>query len=130
MSQRRLDAFTRLAPVGLLTPDFEIDEPWPRLQWGTPLTAIATEALAGTPDVAAVAVHTAYRRTVLAQGRPPFLVFRSAFQSPTFMWGVRDRIQAQDQADQILAEDSQVLHPNYTVVDPYTFFFLLERWLE
>jgi len=130
MSQRRLDAFTRLAPVGLLTPDYEIDEPWPRLQWDTPLTAIATEALAGTPDVAAVAVHTAYRRTVLTQGRPPFLVFRSAFQSPTFMWGVRDRIQAQDRADQILAEDGQVLHPNYSVVDPYTFFFLLERWLE
>ena len=36
MSQRRLDSFTWLAPAGIITPDFEIDEPWPRLQWGTP----------------------------------------------------------------------------------------------
>ncbi len=129
MSQRRLDAFTLLAPVGLVTPDFEIDEPWPRRQWGVPLTAMASEALAGTPDIAAEAVHTAYRRIVLAEGRPPFLVFRSAFQSPTFLWGVRDRIQAHDAEGLILGEKGEVLHPNYTVVDPYTFFFLLERWL-
>jgi hypothetical protein len=130
MSQRRLAAFTLLAPAGLATPDFETDEPWPRLQRGVPLTAVASEALAGTPDVAAEAVHTAYRRVVLEQERAPFLIFRSAFQSPTFLWGVRDRIQAQDAEGSIVAEDGQVLHPNYTVVDPYTFFFLLERWLE
>jgi hypothetical protein len=130
MSQRRLDAFSLIAPVGLVTPDFEIDEPWPRLQWDVPLTAAASEVLAGAPDVAAEAVHNAYRRTVLAQGRPPFLVFRSAFQSPTFLWGVRDRIQAADVEGRILADDGTVLHPNYTVVDPYTFFFLLKWWLE
>jgi hypothetical protein len=130
MSQLRLDAFTLLAPVGLITPDFEIDEPWPRLQWGTPLTAVASETLAGTPDVAAEAVHSAYRRVVLEQGRPPFLVFRSAFQSPTFLWGVRDRIQAHDGEGRILSKTGAVLHPNYTVVDPYTFFLLLDRWLE
>jgi len=129
ISQRRLDAFTLFAPVGLLTPDFETDEPWPRLQWDTPLSAIATEALAGTPDVAAEAVDNAYRRTVLEEGRPPFLVFRSAFQSPTFLWGVRDRIQARDDSSLILAEDGTALHPHYTVVDPYTFFLLLGRWL-
>jgi hypothetical protein len=63
---------------------------------------------------------------VLKEGRPPFLVFRSAFQSPTFLWGVRDRITAHDAAGEILAADGAVLHPNYTVVDPYTFFRLLE----
>jgi hypothetical protein len=129
MSQRRLDAFTLLAPGGIITPDFEIDEPWPRLQWGVPLTAVASEALAGTPDVAAQAVHTVYRRTVLKEERLPFLVFRTAFQSPTFLWGVRDRIQAHDATGEILADDGSVLHPHYTVVDPYTFFFLLERRL-
>ena len=130
MSQRRLDAFTFLTPKGILTPDFEIDEPWPRLQLGTPLSAIATETLAGTPDVAAQAVHSAYRRIVLTEGRPPFLAFRSSFQSATFLWGVRDRLQAQDATEQILGKNGEVLHPNYTVVDPYTFFALLERWLE
>ena len=130
MSQRRLDAFTLLAPVGMLALDFEMDEPWPRLQWGTPLSAIAAEALAGTPDVGAQAVHTVYRRTVLEEQRPPFLVFRSAFQPPTFLWGVRDRIQAQDAEGLIRDDEGGVLHPNYTVVDPYTFFFLLARHLE
>lgn len=130
MSQRRLDAFTFLAPVSILTPDYEIDEPWPRLQLGTPLSAMATEVLTGTPDVAAEAVHSAYRRVVLKQGRPPFLAFRSSFQSATFLWGVRDRLQAQDAEGRILDDQRQVLHPNYTVVDPYTFFFLLKRWLE
>ncbi|MBI1879189.1 MAG: hypothetical protein HYR94_13380 [Chloroflexi bacterium] len=130
MSQLRLDAFTFLTPVGILTPDYEIDEPWPRLQLGTPLSALATETLTGTPDVAAKAVHNAYRRVVLEQGRPPFLAFRSSFQSATFLWGVRDRMQAQDAAGQILGSRGEVLHPNYTVVDPYTFFVLLRRWLE
>lgn len=130
MSQLRLDAFTFLAPVGILTPDYEIDEPWPRLQLGTPLSAIATEALAGTPDVAAEAVHNAYRRVVLTEGRPPFLAFRSSFQAATFLWGVRDRLEAQDKAGQILGSSGEVLHPNYTVVDPGTFFALLERVVE
>ena len=130
MSQKRLNAYTFVAPVGMLSLDFEMDEPWPRLQWNTPLSAIAGEALAGTPDVAAEAIHTVYKRTVLEEERPPFLVFRSAFQSPTFLWGARDRIQAQDEAGLILSETGQVLHPNYTVVDPYTFFFLLKRLLE
>jgi hypothetical protein len=130
MSQLRLDAFTFLAPRGILTPDYEIDEPWPRLQLGTPLSAMATETLAGTPDVAAEAIHNAYRRTVLEQGRPPFLAFRSSFQSATFLWGVRDRLQAQEAAGRLLGNSGEVIHPNYTVVDPYTFFALLERWLE
>ena len=129
ISQRRLNAYALIAPTGMVTPDFEIDEPWPRLQWDTPLTAVASEALAGTPDIAAEAVHTVYRRIVLTEERPPFLVFRSAFQSPTFLWGVRDRMQAHDTAGTILAEDDTVLHPNYMVVDPYTFFFLLKRQL-
>ncbi|MCL4302002.1 MAG: hypothetical protein KJ077_40285 [Anaerolineae bacterium] len=130
MSQLRLDAFTFLTPAGILTPDYEIDEPWPRLQLGTPLSAVATETLAGTPDVAAQAVHSAYQRVVREQQRPPFLAFRSSFQSATFLWAVRDRMEAQDEAGQIMASHGEVLHPNYRVVDPYTFFFLLERWLE
>lgn len=130
MSQRRIDAFTLLAPTGLLSPDFETDEPWPRLQQNTPLTTVATETLAGTPDVAAEAIHTAYQRVVLKEGRPPFLVFRSSFQSPTFLWGTRDRLQAYEAEGRFLNETGQVLRPQYTVVDPYTFFFLLKRYLE
>jgi hypothetical protein len=129
LSQRRLDAFSLLAPVGLLTPDFETDEPWPRRHLGVPLTAMQTETLADTPELAAEAIHAAYRRN-LARYRPPFLAFRSSFLSATFLWGVRDRLQVHQAEGRITASDGTLLHPNYTVVDPYTFFFLLERWLE
>jgi len=130
LSQRRLDAFTLLAPVGILSPAYQTDEPWPRLQRGTPVLGLPTETLAGTPDAAAEAVHTVYKRTVLQEGRPPFLAIRASFQSSTFLWGVRDRLQAHEAEGRVVSESGQVLHPNYTVVDPYTFFFLLERWLE
>jgi hypothetical protein len=100
------------------------------LQQNTPLTTLATEALAGTPDVAAEAIHTAYERVVLEEKRPPFLAFRSSFQSSTFLWGTRDRLQAFEAEGHFRDETGAILHPNYTVVDPYTFFFLLKRYLE
>lgn len=129
LSQRRLDAFTFIAPVGILSPEIQTDEPWPRLQRGTPVSAIPAEALAGTPDVAAEAIHTVYRRAVLQQGRPPFLAMRSAFQPPTFLWGTRDRLQTLEAEGHFTGLDGAPVYPGYTVVDPYTFFFLLDRWL-
>lgn len=130
LSQRRLDAFTLLAPVGILSPDYQTDEPWPRLQRDTPVLGLPSETLAGTPDVAAEAIHTVYKRTVLEEGRPPFLAIRASFQSSTFLWGVRDRLHAHQAEGQITGQNGQILTPNYTVVDPYTFFFLLKRWLK
>lgn len=127
-SQRRLDAFTFLTPAGLLTPEFETDEPWPRLQRGTALTALASETPAAPPELAAAAIHDAYRRG-LAAGRPPFLAFRSSFQPVTFLEAVRAQLRADDAAGSIRGDDGRPLHPNYTVVDPYTFFALLESWL-
>ncbi len=130
MSQKRIDAYTLLAPQGILVPDFEADEPWPRLQWGVPLTTLASEALFGTPEIGAQAVHTVYKRVVLEEGRPPFLAFRSAFQSSSLLWGIREQMQAHQAEGSITDENGQVIHPNYEVVDPYTFFFLVERYLE
>jgi hypothetical protein len=129
ISQRRLDGFTLLAPVGILSPDYQTDEPWPRLQRDTPVSTIPTETLAGTPDVAAEAIHTVYKRVVVAEKHPPFLALRSSFQSATFLWGTRDRLLAHQAEGRIVGDNGAVLQPNYTVVDPYTFFFLLERWL-
>ncbi|MFQ5610507.1 MAG: GxGYxYP domain-containing protein [Anaerolineae bacterium] len=129
MSQRRLDAFTFLTPAGILTPDFETDEPWPRLQRETPLSAMAGATLSGDPGLAAEAIHATYRRN-LAEDRPPFLAFRSSFQSVSLLWDVQNRLQADDAAGRVTTEAGQVLHPNYTVVDPYTFFALLKVWLE
>jgi hypothetical protein len=130
LSQRRLDAFALIAPVGILSPEIQTDEPWPRLQRGVPVSAQPAESLAGTPDVAAEAIHTVYRRAVLEQGRPPFLAIRSAFQSPTFLWGARDRLETLAAAGHFTDLNGQPIDPHYTLVDPYTFFFLLTRWLQ
>lgn len=130
ISQRRLNAFTFVTPTGILSPDFQTDEPWPRLQWGTPISALPAETLFGTPEIAAATVHTVYQRTVIDAGRPPFLAMRAAFQSPSLLWGTREQLQADQAAGRIVSDDGTVLQPNYAVVDPYTFFFLLERWLD
>jgi len=129
LSQRRLDAFTFIAPVGILSPEIQTDEPWPRLQRGAPVSAMPAEALAGTPDVAAEAIHTVYKRAVLQQGRPPFLALRAAFQSPTFLEGTRNQLQKFQAEGRFTDLAGNVIRPNYTVVDPYTFFFLLKRYL-
>lgn len=128
MSQRRLDAFALLAPAGMLTPDFEIDEPWPRLQFGAPLSAVQTETLPDTPELAVEAVKSAYRRS-LAEGRPPFLAFRSSFASADTLWEAANRLRDCQATGPVVDPDGTGRCPGYTVVDPYTFFFLLERWL-
>ncbi|MCB0170733.1 MAG: hypothetical protein KDJ97_09300 [Anaerolineae bacterium] len=129
ISQRRLSAFTFLAPVGILSPDYQTDEPWPRLQWDTPIATLPTETLFGNPDIGAEAIHTIYKRTVLTEGRPPFLAVRAAFQSPSLLWGVQEQLQAHQAEERITNDEGDILQPNYTVVDPYTFFFLLKRYL-
>ncbi len=129
MSQKRIDAFTLLTPTGFLSIDLQTDEPWPRFQSGMPLSAVPLRAFGGTPDSSAELVDQIYNE-YLKQGRPPFMVFRSAFLSTTFLWNVRERLQAHDTEERILDSQDEVLHPNYTVVDPYTFFFLMKRWLE
>ena len=130
ISQRRLSAFTFITPVGILSPEIQTDEPWPRLQRNTPVSALPAESLAGTPDIAAEAVHSVYQRAVLDEGRPPFLAMRSAFQSPTFLWGTRDRLTAFEAEGRFTDLDGKPIQPNYTVVSPYTFFFLLNRYLQ
>ena len=130
ISQRRLTAFTFLTPTGILSPDYQTDEPWPRLQWGTPVSGLPVETLFGTSDIAADAIHTIYKRTVIDEERPPFLAVRAAFQSTTLFWEVRDRLQTHQLEGRIVDDEGNSLNPNYVVVDPYTFFFLLERWLE
>lgn len=130
ISQRRLTAFTFVTPTGILSPDYQTDEPWPRLHWGTPVSGLPAETLFGTPDIAADAIHTIYKRTVIDEGRPPFLAVRAAFQSTTLFWEVDERLQTHQLEGRIVDDEGNLLQPNYTVVDPYTFFFLLERWLE
>jgi hypothetical protein len=129
LSQRRLDAFTWLTPKGILSPQIQTDEPWPRLQGRTPVSAIPNESLAGTPDVAAQAIHTVYQRTVLREGRPPFIAMRSAFQSPTFLWGTRDRLYTFEAEGRFTDLNGNPIQPNYEVVSPPVFFALLRQYL-
>ncbi|MDM8519905.1 GxGYxYP family putative glycoside hydrolase [Anaerolineales bacterium HSG6] len=129
MSQRRLDAFSYITPVGMLTIDIQTDDPWPRYQNGAPLSVIPINAFGGTPDSSAHLVHEIYQRDILAPNRPPFLVFRSTFLSASFLWEIRERLKVHEDEGIIMTEDGRVLQPNYTVVDPYTFFALLDRQL-
>ncbi|MCB0182251.1 MAG: hypothetical protein KDI62_28770, partial [Anaerolineae bacterium] len=87
------------------------------------------ETLFGSPEIGAEAIHTIYKRTVLTEGRPPFLAVRAAFQSPSLLWGVQEQLQAHQAEERITNDEGDILQPNYTVVDPYTFFFLLKRYL-
>ena len=117
--------FAKLAPDGIISPDFEIVEAWPRLVGKTPFTGMTKETLGDSVPGSAENVHVAYRR-LLAEDRPPFLAIRSSFQSPKFLADVYAQIQADDVAGEIVGDDGAVLHPNYILVDPYTFFALLE----
>jgi hypothetical protein len=131
LSQRRLDAFTWLTPKGIFSPEIQTDEPWPRLQGRTPVSALpANESLAGTPDVAADAIHTVYQRAVLEEGRPPFIAMRSAFQSPTFLWGTRDRLYTFEAEGRFTDLDGTPIQPGYQVVSPPVFLALLKLYLE
>ena len=86
--------------------------------------------MADTPDLAAEAIHTVYKRAVLEEGRPPFLALRSAFQSPTFLWGTDRQLQPFEAEGRFTDFEGNPVYPGYIVVDPYTFFFLLQRQLE
>lgn len=130
MSQRRIDAFSFVTPTGILSIDIQTDEPWPRLQNGVPLSTIPINAFGGTPDSSADLVHQIYRRDVLEKQRLPFIVFRSSFLSSTFLWEVRERLKVHEAEGRVTGLAGEVIRPNYTVVDPYTFFFLLKRQLE
>jgi hypothetical protein len=120
--------FAKIAPHGLISPDFEIEGDWPRLVNGAPYIGMEKETLGDSVVDSARKVHTAYQQLV-ADDRPPFLVFRTSFQSPEFLAQVYEEMQAQDTTGQVRSEKSEILPPNYTLVDPYTFFALLKIWL-
>ncbi len=120
--------FAKIAPDGIAEPYYEIEGNWPRLVGSTPYIGIPKETLGDSVADSAQNAHTVYRRNQ-AEGRPPFLVFRSAFQSPQFLADVFAEMQRQDVAGEVLSETGEVLHPNYRLLDPYTFFALLEQRL-
>lgn len=117
--------FANLAPHGVISPDFEIVDTWPRLVENTPFTGMTKETLGDSVPGSAVNIHNAYQR-FRAENRPPFLAIRSSFQTPQFLGEVYKAIRQQDQAGEIVTPDGAILHPDYTLVDPYTFFTLLK----
>jgi hypothetical protein len=120
--------FAKIAPDGIAAPYYEIEGNWPRLAKDTPYIGIPKETLGDSVAGSAQNAHAVYRRNQ-AEGRPPFLVFRSSFQSPQFLADVFAEMQRQDVAGEVLSDTGEVLHPNYQLLDPYTFFALLEQRL-
>lgn len=118
--------FTAIAPAGIVSPDFEIEGDWPRLlDGGTPYTGMVRQTLGDSVAGSAANLHAAYRQT-LADGRDPFIVIRSSFQTPAFLADVIATAQAQDAAGEVFSDDGAIIHPRYTLVDPATFFALLK----
>ncbi|MEM7034130.1 MAG: hypothetical protein AAF629_31605, partial [Chloroflexota bacterium] len=124
-----VNRFTSIAPNGIIAPEFELVTHWPILLNETPFTGMARETVGDHIQGSANVIHTVYQRN-LAQGRPPFLAIRSSFQQPVFLHHVYNQIRSDDEQGVIIAENGDVLHPNYTLVDPYTFFALLKVWLQ
>lgn len=117
--------YAKLAPDGIIAPDFEIEGDAPRLVNGTPYLGMQNATFGDSVPASAAALHQAYFDT-LATGKPPFIAVRSAFQTPSFLKGVINFAQTQDSTGDIIAPDGAVVHPRYTVVDPQTFFALLK----
>lgn len=117
--------FAQIAPDGIISPWYEIEGDYPRLVNGTPYFGMPTETLGDSVPGSAQNVHTVYRRMLLEE-KPMFLPIRSSFQTPEFLVRVYAEMQAQDAAGKIIADDGTVLHPNYALVDPLTFFALLK----
>jgi hypothetical protein len=117
--------FAKIAPDGIIAPDFEIVVEWPLLVNDTPYIGMTRETLGDSVEGSAQVAHLAYRQA-LAEGRPPFLVLRSSFQTPHFLAQVYNQMRTDDVNDRIVVEAGTALHPHYTLVDPYTFFALLK----
>jgi hypothetical protein len=124
-----VERFARITTNGIISPDFEIVIDWPTLFGATPYTGMARETLGDSVELSALKIHDAYK-VALTAGQPPFLAFRSSFQTPGFLAQVYDRMQTDDSGGQIRTDAGTVLHPNYKLVDPYTFFALLKIALE
>ncbi len=125
-----LRRFARLTSDGIISPDYETpQDQWPLLVEGTPYTAMIRDTLGDSVPTSAQNIHKAYQDNIF-NARPPFIAVRSSFQSPTFLHQVYVEIQANDRDNQITTPIGTPLHPNYMLVDPYTFFSLLRIWFE
>jgi len=92
--------FAKIAPDGIAEPYYEIEGAWPRLVGGAPYIGVPKETLGDSVAGSAQNAHAVYRRNQ-TEGRPPFLVFRSSFQSPKFLAEVFAEMQRQDAAGEI-----------------------------
>ncbi len=121
--------YAKLAPVGVISPDYEIEGDFPRLVDGVPYTAMARATFGDSVPGSAAALHQLYFDAGTA-GKPPFIAVRSAFQTPSFLRDVIAFAQMEDAAGEIISPDGTIAHPHYTVVDPLTFFTLLKVALQ
>ena len=125
--------FTRLAGDGVVFDRGSLDGRWPRLFQGVPLTvhwSIGAGATANE-ETAAADIHRAYFEYIARNGAggPVFLFFRSTWHGPDFLSKALELARADDAAGRVAGPDGAVYHPDYQIVDPYTFFYLLRLHL-
>ena len=108
--------YAKVAPHGIISPDFEIEGAAPRLVDDTPYIGIEKETLGDfVPDSASILIRA--DQNLRDAGKPPFVVLRSAFQKPAFLKAVIENAQSREEN-------------KYVVLDPETFFALLKIEME
>ncbi len=108
--------YAKVAPRGIVSPDFEIEGDAPRLVGDTPYIGVQKETLG---DSVSDSTEILFRagQSLRDAGKPPFVVLRSAFQTPSFLKQVIENAQSHGDNE-------------YVVLDPETFFALLKIELE
>ncbi len=133
ITDERKRLYLPLAGDGIAFYYWGLEKDYPRLFEGVPLTKHWLEAwgMATSLDWAVDNVHNSYFDHVEKRGaeQPAFLIFRTAWTKPSFLWEVTQRVQEDDRLGMIVGASGTEYHPNYTVVDPYTFFYLMRTHL-
>ncbi len=129
ITDQKKSLFTPFAGDGMVLDYRGLEGHWPRLLGNVPITAIWHVESGDVPTVEGVAsnIHNGYKEYISRHDLdgPKFLIFRRTSYGPDFLWDVTERLKADDANGLIQDSSGLVLHPDYQVVDPYTFFYLM-----
>lgn len=133
LSDDKKALFVPLAGDGMIFDHMRLEGHWPRMFQGVPVVArwqVGSGAITNAEN-AALDIHNSYKVYLSSHSanEPKFLIFRSTSYGPDFLWEVTQRLKADDVGGLVRDENGLVLHPDYQVVDPYTFFYLMRVYL-
>ena len=108
----------------------DLEGTWPRLERDIPIVAMAIPGLPWTTEEAVPFVHSAFQAYRAERGDgPQFLIGRLTCCTRAEFWDLTRRIKHDGETGQVADETGRPLNPQYEIVDPYTFFYLLKVYL-